>query len=640
MATTTFFINNLSEELTVADIWEEAGRIGRVTDVCIPRKKDSRGGRFGFIRFKNVKDTEKYLKALNNIRVGGLKISANLAKFDKWGRKILSYDKFGDRDKGASAHRAQESGFAAKGFRYGGGSGVSFKQLTVGGQSSGVLPDVLSIHRNHESWPGMRKWIKLSLLGEAFNVSSLQEVGRKLRQVESLGRTELRYIGGLRVLITLESEAKANLLLHEGKNVWEEVFSSLSIWEGQALNFQRVAWIKIQGVSPNLWDSSVFDQIGIRYGRIIHRSEASLSDGDLSSDYLAVLVNAGESVNDSFTLTWKDLSCKVWVSEVMEGWKPDFGEVSIVPKLSVDEVGEKSAAPDIGGLPEVSVTRQEVGGESNSCMGKEENTRMGEPKSCMGIEEINDEVGDGGDLHDDDVNVTSKEQFQNQYGSHMGASVELEDNVVVTETPMGQAHATDFSSQDVDDNFLGHSAPVLLNKAHDHFSSSGPSVGGEDTGIVKGVGSSKKSKQSKNNPNSRASSLPDLNLKSSDEVHMRPSKRFFSYCKKTKRRSRGKKGVHSFLEAIEEEEWGDGEENGSSEWVDDSETETSSNLQSSQYIVDEDTNDEQTLSFKTKVANEVMTTMELGEKIGVRLKNFSALVNEEVAGELGQPSSR
>ncbi|GAU48287.1 hypothetical protein TSUD_236570 [Trifolium subterraneum] len=55
---TPFFFTNFPEEVGWGDLWKLFARYGSVVDVFIPKKVDKWGRKFGFVKFKEVKEVE------------------------------------------------------------------------------------------------------------------------------------------------------------------------------------------------------------------------------------------------------------------------------------------------------------------------------------------------------------------------------------------------------------------------------------------------------------------------------------------------------------------------------------------------------------------------------------------------------
>jgi RNA recognition motif-containing protein len=92
---TSFFVTNFPDECKAVDLWPKFAHFGRVGEVYIPEKRDKQGRRFGFVKFRDVRDAEEQLKLLSDIWIGTYKLRVNLARFSKG-----STEKEGIGDKG------------------------------------------------------------------------------------------------------------------------------------------------------------------------------------------------------------------------------------------------------------------------------------------------------------------------------------------------------------------------------------------------------------------------------------------------------------------------------------------------------------------------------------------------------------
>ncbi|KAI3819758.1 hypothetical protein L1987_13606 [Smallanthus sonchifolius] len=84
----SFYLANLPKYISDKEHWLECRNYGHVVDAYIAKKRDKQGRRFAFARFIKVRNIEKMLKSLNYLKLRGMKISVNLAKFNKRGNGI------------------------------------------------------------------------------------------------------------------------------------------------------------------------------------------------------------------------------------------------------------------------------------------------------------------------------------------------------------------------------------------------------------------------------------------------------------------------------------------------------------------------------------------------------------------------
>jgi len=52
-------------------------------EVFVPNKLNMYGAAYGFVRFSNVRDIDKLLRAVNNVYFGHMRMKASLARFHK-----------------------------------------------------------------------------------------------------------------------------------------------------------------------------------------------------------------------------------------------------------------------------------------------------------------------------------------------------------------------------------------------------------------------------------------------------------------------------------------------------------------------------------------------------------------------------
>ncbi|MCI44762.1 endonuclease/exonuclease/phosphatase family protein, partial [Trifolium medium] len=83
--TTSFFFTNFPEGTLVMELWKLFAKYGRVGEVYIPNKLDIRGNKFGFVKFKEVKEVEELSNNLEDVWIGSYKLRINLSRFGRNG---------------------------------------------------------------------------------------------------------------------------------------------------------------------------------------------------------------------------------------------------------------------------------------------------------------------------------------------------------------------------------------------------------------------------------------------------------------------------------------------------------------------------------------------------------------------------
>ncbi|KAI3717702.1 hypothetical protein L1987_69479 [Smallanthus sonchifolius] len=130
---TSFFIANLPDSITGEELWEECRNLGHIVDAFIPKKRDSSKGKFGFVRYANVRDIEKLETSLNGILIGGLKVSANVAKYDKYGQRSGGVEPRTWGAKNTTTHGTRKEVTSRRNYKPRPVGGVSFRDVLFHG---------------------------------------------------------------------------------------------------------------------------------------------------------------------------------------------------------------------------------------------------------------------------------------------------------------------------------------------------------------------------------------------------------------------------------------------------------------------------------------------------------------------------
>ena len=83
----SFYFTNVPYDISYYSFRQGFEVCGVMEDVYLARKCNVNGGAFGFVRYRNVKDIEKLLKAVNNMWFGDWRMVAKVASFDRFGNK-------------------------------------------------------------------------------------------------------------------------------------------------------------------------------------------------------------------------------------------------------------------------------------------------------------------------------------------------------------------------------------------------------------------------------------------------------------------------------------------------------------------------------------------------------------------------
>ncbi|KAJ0453916.1 hypothetical protein HanIR_Chr15g0734441 [Helianthus annuus] len=207
----------------------------------------------------------------------------------------------------------------------------SFKDTLTGRQGSFSETKTVVVDNQVNGFHGLHG---KALIARMLDLDALRSIHIILNEI-CLGLGRVQYLGGLSVLISFEDKETATTVLEAVREVLRR-FSSVDYWEGQSLGYDRLAWLKIMGIPLQLINNEVIDAVGGVFGKIVHRVKRPDDDGDLSFEYIGVLVGDGKRICEEVTLVWRERKFKVWVLEESGEWVLEFYQVSI-PSESITE---------------------------------------------------------------------------------------------------------------------------------------------------------------------------------------------------------------------------------------------------------------------------------------------------------------
>ncbi|KAH1112168.1 Serine/arginine-rich splicing factor SC35 [Glycine max] len=79
----SFYFTRIPEDATVEELWFHFKQKGDVREVFIPQKRNNQGRRYGFVRYKGVRDMHQLQQQLDNMVFGGLKMNVNVSKYGR-----------------------------------------------------------------------------------------------------------------------------------------------------------------------------------------------------------------------------------------------------------------------------------------------------------------------------------------------------------------------------------------------------------------------------------------------------------------------------------------------------------------------------------------------------------------------------
>ncbi|KAM0064292.1 hypothetical protein Hdeb2414_s0003g00101241 [Helianthus debilis subsp. tardiflorus] len=160
-------------------------------------------------------------------------------------------------------------------------------------------------------------------VGRVKDLWTLRKLNVLMNEAEFSG-PNIKYLGGLNVLIVFKFAMEADLFRANAPGFgW---FHNRELWKGQAIAFQRLAWLNIHGVPLHLSVNEVFDSIGRCFGKVIHASQLNSDDKNMTFDCVGVLTDSVRRIEEEVVIRKEGKRYRFWVEEEREDWVPDSVE--------------------------------------------------------------------------------------------------------------------------------------------------------------------------------------------------------------------------------------------------------------------------------------------------------------------------
>ncbi|KAK9049892.1 hypothetical protein SSX86_031139 [Deinandra increscens subsp. villosa] len=212
---TVYYVSNFPDDCSTEDIRSVFSQYGIVMDVFIARRKNKGGDRFRFIKFARVENKEALESKLSNIKMGNLKLTVNLKRFDRNGCPVET------GFKGKQTMRNNMEGRVPM-FR----NAMDGKTFADAIGNPGLHKKEKVFDVNCDETPSYLAWKDRSLLGEVKDLVSLISIKQWI-----LGLfidCQVRYVGGFKIMLSFQSKDCAMAFKSDSK-LWESRLSRLEI---------------------------------------------------------------------------------------------------------------------------------------------------------------------------------------------------------------------------------------------------------------------------------------------------------------------------------------------------------------------------------------------------------------------------
>ncbi|KAJ4822305.1 hypothetical protein Tsubulata_034281 [Turnera subulata] len=257
------YVANLPSRWTPMDIHLVMSKYGDVLDVFIPKKPNSRGKRYAFIRFKNNIQTQYVLQRINSMQVDGERLLADIAI----GRASSDALDFPPKRR----LRTQSSNLHLR-------NGRSFVEVVKPANERQKNPSS-NVDGNPNNATYIPKdtsldWLHRCAFGILKSPMPLDEV-QELFSFKNCFVEKVIPLGGISFLFLFPSMNVLNDMVTSKETVFSQHCATFRVWkEGDAAH-SRLCWMLVKGVPPNAWNEDFFSLIMSSVGAMVDWSEQS-----------------------------------------------------------------------------------------------------------------------------------------------------------------------------------------------------------------------------------------------------------------------------------------------------------------------------------------------------------------------------
>ncbi|KAK2420192.1 zinc finger CCCH domain-containing protein [Trifolium repens] len=463
---TSFFFTNSPEEVKEEDLWKRFARYGRVGEVYIPKKVDKQGRRFGFVKYRDVKDSTEavdLLRSISDIWFGSFKLRVNRSRFQKNSHNELKQTQ-------VISKRSIVSGEGVV--------GNSYKGALVGTSKAAIseipVPVVVSTPKQQIVWEVEVEEEVLAKLGEAYvgYLTEDREAGTLQNQLRMDGFHNLKVcsLGFAKIVLWSDKAGEVKELV-ETVGWWCSLFERLVPWSPLLTSNNRAIWIRCFGIPLHAWGTDLFRALAFKFGRFIEVDVSSKNMVRCDFARIRILTSEKRIIDSSLSVKVKGCLYEIRIVEETGGWSEGIGGLS----GNEGEGGEVSSkASSDGGISVEAVV--EGLSESGSDADVSES-------SCQLVQDVEkcDERGKGlmEDLGDERYKVVCvSDSFPNRLGTNGDLAVNPDGDKCVEPTIVESAESEGL----VGKGTVGpHAVPILT------IVEVGPKGDGSDEGVNAGA---------------------------------------------------------------------------------------------------------------------------------------------------------
>ncbi|CAI9299573.1 unnamed protein product [Lactuca saligna] len=164
------------------------------------------------------------------------------------------------------------------------------------------------------SSPESRDAMQNTLVGEVENFQDLMNV-KDFQEVEGCLLMQLRYLGGLKMLLEFANTTEKDEFMNNGKEIWNSWFKEVINLDVKGNFNERIASIIIQGVPQHAWCEEAFNIIARSWGTVVIPEECNTDSPNLAFGRVGILTSHPGIISSSIKIMVDGKSYQINVME-------------------------------------------------------------------------------------------------------------------------------------------------------------------------------------------------------------------------------------------------------------------------------------------------------------------------------------
>ena len=241
--------------------------------IFISKQRNKNGRRYGFDRFKGVKDVHNLERQLDQIVIGGLKLYINIPKYGReMARKVAAQPKpmgYEEKHENTAAWwRQPQARMSSTSY-----ATVVARNMCSSGQRKVTYNEphspVASLSLVHLDIPlNDKKWFSEAWVGRLKNLALFDRVEDDLLWDFGADITS-KYMGDDMVLLPGLTDAKVEQMMQEEMDGEDSLFHSLEKWNSSLRTGHRLTWVQCWGIPLLAWDMTYIQKIVAAIGDMV-----------------------------------------------------------------------------------------------------------------------------------------------------------------------------------------------------------------------------------------------------------------------------------------------------------------------------------------------------------------------------------